>query len=222
MGGYSTGLSESLACNLHSFVRQLVILPSACQETHNRFIVPVNKLFKSSQTHYCLMQREQEPHAGPPPPHLKAHQQPADPRLEAPTALPPHRFVGPPHFYSDPSAALVPLRTVSSCHGRHVGFGVWAVELNRHLRFGGLEGPHKLLRWVHSRKCYWVGGRKRLEKHACLQLCNNIKSEACMQHIIKSQFFFFFFPQRKYRLARTRQTRHRGDYLFEKNIHLYI
>lgn len=58
MAGYSTGLSESLACNLHSFVWQLVILPSACQETHNRFIVPVNKSFKSSQTYYCRMQRE--------------------------------------------------------------------------------------------------------------------------------------------------------------------
>lgn len=51
-------LSNSLASNLHSFVRQLVILPSACQETHNRFIVPVNKSFRSSQTYYSLMQRE--------------------------------------------------------------------------------------------------------------------------------------------------------------------
>lgn len=51
-------LSNSLAGNLHSFVRQLVILPSACQETHNRFIVPVNKSFRSSQTYYRLMQRE--------------------------------------------------------------------------------------------------------------------------------------------------------------------
>lgn len=54
-------LSNSLASNLHSFVRQLVILPSACQETHNRFIVPVNKSFRSSQTYYRLMQREREP-----------------------------------------------------------------------------------------------------------------------------------------------------------------
>jgi len=51
-------LSSSLASNLHSFVLQLVILPSACQETHNRFIVPVNKSFRSSQTYYGLMQRE--------------------------------------------------------------------------------------------------------------------------------------------------------------------
>lgn len=59
-------LSNSLASNLHSFVRQLVILPSACQETHNRFIVPVNKSFRSSQTYYGLMRRERASRPGSP------------------------------------------------------------------------------------------------------------------------------------------------------------
>lgn len=96
--GYSTGLLESLACNLHSFVRQLVILPSACQETHNRFIVPVNKSFRSSHTYYCLM------HWEPPPPHPP----------------PRHRTLGKadPWTAGAPSALLAPFRRHTSGVGR--------------------------------------------------------------------------------------------------------
>lgn len=93
--GYSTGLLESLACNLHSFVRQLVILPSACQETHNRFIVPVNKSFRSSHTYYCLM------HWEPPPPHPPASA-PDTWKGRPLNGRGPQRFVGPiqtPYFW---------------------------------------------------------------------------------------------------------------------------
>lgn len=127
---YSTGLLESLACNLHSFVWQLVILPSACQETHNRFIVPVNKSFRSSLTYYCLM------HWEPPPVHLL---------ISAPDTWKgrPLKRPGP----QGPGALLAP--ALFRRHNSGVAVSAWEVGRDRTSGWVWCRtaaGPHKLCR----------------------------------------------------------------------------
>lgn len=148
---------------------QLVILPSACQETHNRFIVPVNKSFRSSQTYYCLMQWE------PPAPCTASSQPPEACKHRPCMAGAPrlHGFVGPQSIQA-------------RCTSRALYFhwAAWEVERDRNheaeivyvdsraKRTCGFHavGPHKLCWDFAQLKCRFV---KDAQANYCFRITSN-------------------------------------------------
>lgn len=141
-------------------MRQLVILPSACQETHNRFIVPVNKSFRSSHTYYSIMQWEPPDPcaASSPPPEACKH------RARA-AGAPPLCWLP---VYS-PWMCFWSLSTFSEQPGRLGGTQtmseaqtVWCRGSSAARTWGFHRcGPTQAARRVHTLKCNFTAAEKR-------------------------------------------------------------